>query len=43
MYYVRNLNRGVSRDKLGLSLPRYISLKVQLLFCPHRFDHLKAE
>lgn len=38
MYYVRNLKRGVSREKLGMSLTRFIKLKIQLFFCPHRFD-----
>jgi len=38
MYYVRNLKRGVPREKLGMSLARFIKLKVQLFFCPHRFD-----
>lgn len=43
MYYVRNLNRGVSRQKLGMSLVRYWKLKIQLMFCPHRFDHPKTD
>jgi len=43
MYYVRNLRRGVPREKLGMSIFRYIKLQVQLYFCPDRFDHPKKE
>lgn len=37
MYYVRNLRRGVPRQKLGMGIFRYIKLKVELMFCPDRF------
>ena len=43
MYYVRNLRRGVSREKLGMSWVRYWKLKLQILVCPHRFDHPKND
>jgi len=43
MYYVRNMRRGVSRDKLGMSFFRYCKLKVEMMLCPSRFDHPKAE
>ena len=43
MYYIRNLNRGVSREKLGMSLIRYWKLKIQLMICPHRFDKPKND
>ena len=38
MYYVRNLRRGVPRDQLGMGIFRFIKLKIELLFCPSRFD-----
>jgi choline-phosphate cytidylyltransferase len=41
MYYVRNLNRGIPRDQLGLGLLEYWKLKVELMFCPHRYDTMK--
>lgn len=43
MYYVRNLRRGVPRNKLGMGIFRYIKLKVQLLLCPDHFDHPKND
>lgn len=43
MYYVRNLRRGVPRNKLGMGIFRYIKLKVQLMLCPHHFDHPKND
>ena len=43
MYYVRNLRRGVSRDKLGMSWFTFLKLKVELILCPQRFDHMKSE
>jgi choline-phosphate cytidylyltransferase len=43
MYYVRNLRRGVPRQKLGMGIFRYVKLQVQLYFCPHNFDHAKKE
>lgn len=43
MYYIRNLNRGVSREKLGMSLMRFWKLKIQLMICPHRFDKPKDD
>ena len=43
MYYVRNMRRGVSREKLGMSFIRYWKLKVEMSICPTRFDHPKAE
>lgn len=43
MYYVRNLRRGVPRQKLGMGIWRYMKLKVQLFLCPHRFDHPKKD
>ncbi len=38
MYYIRNLNRGVSRQKLGLSLASYIKLQAKILLCPSRLE-----
>ena len=38
VYYIRNIKRGVSRSKLGLSLTRYIYLQVRMLLCPPRLD-----
>ena len=38
MYYVRNLRKGVSRKKLGMGIFRFIKLKVELMFCPSRFE-----
>lgn len=43
MYYVRNLRRGVPRQKLGMGIFRYVKLQVQMYFCPHHFDHAKKE
>ena len=43
MYYVRNLRRGVPRQKLGMGIWRFCKLKIQMMVCPHRFDHPKAE
>jgi choline-phosphate cytidylyltransferase len=43
MYYVRNLRRGVPRQKLGMGIFRFCKLKVQMFFCPHRFDHAKKD
>lgn len=43
MYYVRNLRRGVPRQKLGMGIFRFIKLKVQLLLCPDRFSHPKTD
>jgi choline-phosphate cytidylyltransferase len=43
MYYVRNLRRGVPRQKLGMGIFRYIKLKVQLVLCPDRFNHPKKD
>lgn len=43
MYYVRNMRRGVPREKLGMSIFRYWKLKAELIFCPSRFDHPHAE
>ena len=41
VYYIRNINRGVSRKKLGLSLTRYIYLQVRILLCPPRLEGQK--
>jgi choline-phosphate cytidylyltransferase len=43
MYYVRNLRRGVARQKLGMGIFRYWKLKIELMFCPTRFDHPKKD
>ena len=43
MYYVRNLRRGVPRQKLGMGIFRYCKLQIQLLLCPQRFDRPKNE
>ena len=43
MYYVRNLKRGMPRERLGMGIFRYIKLKVQLYLCPHYFDHPKFD
>jgi choline-phosphate cytidylyltransferase len=43
MYYVRNLRRGVSRQKLGMSIFRYVKLRFQMYVCPHHFDHAKSD
>jgi choline-phosphate cytidylyltransferase len=43
MYYVRNLRRGVPRQKLGMGIWRYMKLKVQLMLCPERFNHAKKD
>jgi hypothetical protein len=43
MYYVRNLKRGVPRERLGMGIFRYLKLKVQLFLCPHYFDHPKYD
>lgn len=43
-YYIRNLKRGVPRSKLGMSLTRYIYLRLKLVFCPPRnLERKKAE
>ena len=41
LYYVRNLNRGIPRQELGLGLVEFLKLKVELFFCPHRHDQMK--
>lgn len=41
MFYVRNLRRGVAREKLGMGIFRYIKLRVQLFLCPHYFASLE--
>ena len=38
IYYLRNIKRGVPRNKLGLSLPRFIYLQLRMLLCPPRLD-----
>ena len=34
IYYIRNIKRGVSREKLGMSRVRYWYLKLKITFCP---------
>jgi hypothetical protein len=41
-YFVRNLNRGVSRQELGLSLLEYWRLKLEMLLCPNRLEKPKS-
>lgn len=41
MYYVRNLRRGVPREKLGMGVFRYMKLKFEMMVCPDRFEHHK--
>lgn len=42
MYFVRNLNRGVSRQDLGMSLLEYWYLKLEMMICPSRVEKSKS-
>ena len=42
MYFVRNLNRGVSRQELGMSLLEYWYLKLEMMICPSRVEKPKS-
>lgn len=41
IYYVRNIRRGTSREKLGISRIRYFYLMCKMYLCPQIYEKKK--